>query len=145
MPGAICGILLCMETDPVDTLEINPATAPQASIIWLHGLGASGDDFVPVLPLLERPDLLEELVVLHDAKDATARQTALAELQKMEVSTSQFNPEQQIPEKSWAYRLTKRFLFSDFGAYNGYDHSESAAPFILQAQNRKSETAASAP
>ena len=30
--------------------------------------------------VLERPDLLEELVVLHDAKDATVRKTAIAEL-----------------------------------------------------------------
>ena len=86
--------------------------------------------------MLERPDLLEELVVLHDAKDATVRGTALDELRKMEVRTSQFNPEQQIPEKSWVYRLVKRFLFNDFGAYDGHDHSDSAAPFMLQARQQ---------
>lgn len=86
--------------------------------------------------VLERPDLLEELVVLHDAKDATVRKTAIAELQNMEVRTSQFNPEKQIPEKSWVYRLVKRFLFNDFGAYDGHDHSDSAAPFLLQARER---------
>jgi MoaA/NifB/PqqE/SkfB family radical SAM enzyme len=90
--------------------------------------------------VLERPDLLEELVVLHGAKDATARQTALAELQKMEVRTSQFNPENQIPEKSWAYRIVKRFLFSDFGAYNGIDHTETAAPFVLKSREESQET-----
>ena len=82
--------------------------------------------------VLERPDLLEELVVLHGAEDVTARKTALAELQKMEVRTSQFNPETQIPEKSWAYRLVKRFFFNDFGAYNGYDHTQTAAPYVLK-------------
>ncbi|MBL6704553.1 MAG: radical SAM protein [Planctomycetaceae bacterium] len=86
--------------------------------------------------VLERPDLLEELVVLHDAKDATVRKTAIAELQNMEVRTSQFNPEKEIPEKSWMYRILKRFLFSDFGAYDGHDHSDSAAPFLLQARER---------
>ncbi len=68
--------------------------------------------------VLERPDLLEELVVLHGAKDATVRQSARAELQAMENRTSQFNPSAEIPEKSWAYRLVKRFCFNDFGAYD---------------------------
>lgn len=68
--------------------------------------------------VLERPDLLQELVVLHGAKDATVRQTALAELDAMENRTSQFNPAEEIPEKSWAYRLAKKLCFSDFGAYD---------------------------
>jgi len=82
--------------------------------------------------VLERPDLLEELVVLHNAKDVTARKTALDELRRMTVRTSQFNPGTEVPEKSFAYRLVKRFLFNDFGAYSGRDHSHSAAPFVLQ-------------
>ena len=91
--------------------------------------------------MLERPDLLEELVVAQGAEDVTARKTALAELQKMEVRTSQFNPEAEIPEKSWAYRIMKRFLFNDFGAYDKYDHSQSAAPFVLKSRAEKSEAA----
>jgi MoaA/NifB/PqqE/SkfB family radical SAM enzyme len=83
--------------------------------------------------VLERPDLLEELVVLHNVPDATVRKTALSELRAMEVRTSQFNPGHEIPEKSLAYRLIKRFLFCDFGAYRGADHSQSAAPFVLKA------------
>lgn len=43
-------------TTPLDTLVRGPET-PSGAVIWMHGLGASGDDFVPVLPLLERPDL----------------------------------------------------------------------------------------
>jgi hypothetical protein len=89
--------------------------------------------------VLERPDLLEELVVLHDAGDATARKTALSELRAMKVRTSQFNPDIEIPEKSWAYRLTKRFLFSDFGAYAGIDHTQTAAPFVLKNREAQNE------
>ena len=95
--------------------------------------------------LLERPDLLEELVVAHDAKDVTARQTALQELQNMDVRTSQFNPEHEIPEKSWAYRLVKRFLFHDFGAYDGYDHSRTAAPYVLKSREEETAEAATVP
>ena len=82
--------------------------------------------------VLERPDLLANLVVLHEAKDTTARQTAMAELQAMTTRTSQYNPGQAIPEKSWVYRLLKRYLFADFGVYDGHDHSQSAAPGLLR-------------
>ena len=84
--------------------------------------------------MLERPDLLHQLVVLHGAKDTTARHTALAELQAMTTRTSQYNPGHEIPEKSWAYRLLKRYLFADFGVYSGHDHSQSAAPGQLRSQ-----------
>ncbi len=68
--------------------------------------------------VLERPDLLHELTVLHGARDTTARKTATPELEAMVSRTSQYNPDQQIPEKSWAYRFAKRHFFNDFGAYD---------------------------
>jgi hypothetical protein len=67
--------------------------------------------------VLERPDLLHELTVLHGARDTTARQSAVAELLAMPPRPSQFNPAEEVPEKSWAYRILKRHFFSDFGAY----------------------------
>jgi MoaA/NifB/PqqE/SkfB family radical SAM enzyme len=86
--------------------------------------------------VLERPDLLKELVLKHAARDSTVRQTALAELEAMQVRTSQFNPLQQIPEKNWLYRLAKRFWFNDFGAYRGMDHSKASAPAVLAGSTR---------
>ncbi|QDV31659.1 pyrroloquinoline quinone biosynthesis protein PqqE [Planctopirus ephydatiae] len=70
--------------------------------------------------VLERPDLLKRLVEDHQAPDGTARKTALAELEAMEKLPSQgtSTPEQLIPEKSWAYRLAKRWFFNDFGVYD---------------------------
>jgi phospholipase/carboxylesterase len=44
------------ETDAAVTLT--PATAPSAAVIWLHGLGADGHDFVPVVPELQLPSTL---------------------------------------------------------------------------------------
>jgi MoaA/NifB/PqqE/SkfB family radical SAM enzyme len=82
--------------------------------------------------VLERPDLLKKLVEKHGARDATVRGTALAELEAMEVRTSQYNPGHEIPEKNWLYRLAKRYWFSDFGAYKDYDHSQSSAPALLR-------------
>jgi MoaA/NifB/PqqE/SkfB family radical SAM enzyme len=82
--------------------------------------------------VLERPDLLRALVLKHGAKDSTARGTALAELAAMEVRTSQYNPQNEIPERNWLYRLAKRFWFNDFGVYRGQDHGRASAPAVLR-------------
>lgn len=76
--------------------------------------------------VLERPDLLRELVVRHGAEDTTARGTALAELSAMDPRPSQYQPGEEIPEKSWVYRFVKRHWFNDFGVYEGRDHSRAA-------------------
>ena len=67
--------------------------------------------------VLERPDLLEQLAQRHGARDTTARHAAVSELQKMDLRPSQYNPGQEVPEKSWAYRLAKYFFFNDYGTY----------------------------
>lgn len=67
--------------------------------------------------VLERPDLVRDLVHKHGAKDTTVRQTSLAELEAMAPRFSQWLPGEEIPEKHWMYRWAKRFWFSDFGAY----------------------------
>ena len=36
-------------------IEVEPKTAAQASVIWLHGLGADGHDFEPIVPELKLP------------------------------------------------------------------------------------------
>lgn len=40
---------------PLDTIELETHPNPQTAVIWLHGLGASGDDFVPLVPELKLP------------------------------------------------------------------------------------------
>ncbi|MEA1082040.1 alpha/beta hydrolase [Marinobacter qingdaonensis] len=40
----------------LDYIELETASNPTAAVIWLHGLGASGHDFVPVVPELGLPD-----------------------------------------------------------------------------------------
>jgi phospholipase/carboxylesterase len=42
-------------TRPLETVEIETAPAPQAAVIWLHGLGADGHDFEPIVPELRLP------------------------------------------------------------------------------------------
>jgi phospholipase/carboxylesterase len=39
---------------PLDCIELETAAKPDAAVIWLHGLGADGNDFVPVVPELVR-------------------------------------------------------------------------------------------
>lgn len=68
--------------------------------------------------VLERPDLVKQLVVKHAAKDMTSRQTALAELDTMTARNSQHNPGREVPEEHWAYRFAKKHWFFGFGAYS---------------------------
>lgn len=55
-----------MLASPLPTVEINPAGKPYAVVIWLHGLGADGHDFEPIVPQLGLPkDLPVRFVFPH--------------------------------------------------------------------------------
>jgi len=41
--------------ETADAVVLAPATPATASVIWLHGLGADGHDFVPIMPELKLP------------------------------------------------------------------------------------------
>jgi phospholipase/carboxylesterase len=41
--------------ETADAVVLAPAAPASASVIWLHGLGADGHDFVPVVPELKLP------------------------------------------------------------------------------------------
>lgn len=46
-----------MDKNPLlETLEHETGPSPAWSVIWLHGLGADGSDFLPIVPELVRPD-----------------------------------------------------------------------------------------
>ncbi|HYC42545.1 MAG TPA: alpha/beta hydrolase [Noviherbaspirillum sp.] len=42
-----------MTTPNLETIEIETAPNPEAAVIWLHGLGADGNDFVPIVRELD--------------------------------------------------------------------------------------------
>src|SRR5690625_4109086 len=41
--------------NPLAYIELAPKGTANASVIWLHGLGASGNDFQPIVPELGLP------------------------------------------------------------------------------------------
>jgi phospholipase/carboxylesterase len=44
-------------TETEDAVELAPAAGPaDATVIWMHGLGADGYDFVPMIPELKLPE-----------------------------------------------------------------------------------------
>ena len=56
------------ETHPSrDAIVMTPATSPTASVIWLHGLGADGTDFVPLVPQLHLPDNMAPRFIFPNA------------------------------------------------------------------------------
>jgi phospholipase/carboxylesterase len=44
--------------DTQSAVTLQPTSAATASIIWMHGLGADGNDFVPIVPELRLPTSL---------------------------------------------------------------------------------------
>jgi len=49
----------------LDSIEIETAKNPAASIIWLHGLGADGNDFASIVPEIRLPPLAIRFVFPH--------------------------------------------------------------------------------
>jgi MoaA/NifB/PqqE/SkfB family radical SAM enzyme len=70
--------------------------------------------------VLERPDLVRELVVRHGARDTTGRApgSGLAEIEAMQSRQSQHLPGWEVPEEHWMYRFAKRHWFFGFTAYS---------------------------
>lgn len=69
--------------------------------------------------VLERPDLVKDLVLKHGAKDTTHREerAGLNELEAMTGRNSQHMPGNEVPEEHWMYRFAKKHWFFGFGAY----------------------------
>jgi len=42
-----------MTPETLETIQVDTGPNPTVSVIWLHGLGASGDDFVPIVRELD--------------------------------------------------------------------------------------------
>ena len=51
----------------LQTIEIETAASPRYAVIWLHGLGADGSDFVPIVPELGLADAPGVRFVFPDA------------------------------------------------------------------------------
>ncbi|KKB63168.1 carboxylesterase [Robbsia andropogonis] len=49
-------------------IEIETGANPGASVIWLHGLGADGSDFVPIVPELRLPEHLAVRFIFPHAR-----------------------------------------------------------------------------
>ncbi len=58
-----------LKSDLPDCIEIDPSGDPAATIIWLHGLGASGHDFEAIVPELRLPDSLPVRFVFPHAPE----------------------------------------------------------------------------
>lgn len=51
----------------LETIELNPTNKATASVIWLHGLGADGNDFTPIIPELNLPNNLSIRFIFPNA------------------------------------------------------------------------------
>lgn len=53
----------------LDSLEVEPHASPTASVVWLHGLGADGHDFKPMVPELRMPEAIPVRFVFPHAPE----------------------------------------------------------------------------
>ncbi len=53
----------------LETITIETADNPDAAIIWLHGLGADGNDFVPIIEQLQLPSELAIRFIFPHAQE----------------------------------------------------------------------------
>ena len=51
----------------LEVIEIETGSAPRAAVIWLHGLGADGHDFEPIVPELRLPASLPVRFIFPNA------------------------------------------------------------------------------
>ncbi|HET6277877.1 MAG TPA: alpha/beta fold hydrolase [Candidatus Polarisedimenticolia bacterium] len=47
-----------MSAELLSCVEVEPSARAERTILWLHGLGADGHDFEPIVPYLDLPDEL---------------------------------------------------------------------------------------
>ena len=50
-----------------DAIILEPEQTANAAVIWLHGLGADGSDFVPIVPELELPPAISPRFIFPNA------------------------------------------------------------------------------
>jgi phospholipase/carboxylesterase len=55
------------KSETAEAVVLAPAAKPEAAVIWLHGLGADGHDFVPIVPELPLPATLSVRFVFPHA------------------------------------------------------------------------------
>lgn len=91
--------------------------------------------------IMERPDLLVELAKKHGARDTTARGVVMEELAAVSPRRSQYQPGDEIPERSLVYRWAKKYAFNDFGAYSKhFDASRYQDPDQQSSTSANSKT-----
>ena len=52
---------------PLSTIQIETNNAPDCAVIWLHGLGANGHDFEPIVAELNLPDSVRARFIFPNA------------------------------------------------------------------------------
>ena len=87
----------------LENIEIETAAKPDAAIIWLHGLGADGNDFVPVVPeLVKRGERAWRFVFPH----APARPVTINGGMRMRAWYDIINLEGRMVEDEAGFRST---------------------------------------
>lgn len=120
------------QIEPCPILQFSAESVTDGPIHWsiprssfLHDMRTLSAQATRGCVLVERPDLVRQIIAKHSASESAHRLPilsspsggALAELCTMHPGCSHHQPGQEIPETHWAYRLAKKHYFFGFGAY----------------------------
>jgi phospholipase/carboxylesterase len=65
--GTTCATMLTMTASLLPSIELETGAHPDAAVVWLHGLGADGNDFVPIVEEMRLPPTLSVRFVFPHA------------------------------------------------------------------------------
>lgn len=97
-----------LQTDDEVTLE--PEARAQASVVWLHGLGADGWDFVPVVDALGLPDAVPVRFTFPHAANRPVTVNA-GYVMRAWYDIKSFTPEGRADEKGLAESLRRMYAY----------------------------------
>ena len=89
---------------PLETLEISASQNPHGTVIWLHGLGADGHDFAPVVQELNLPEI--RFILPH----APLRPVTLNNGYRMRAWYDLYGLDAGSPQDDAGIRLTQRHI-----------------------------------
>lgn len=92
-------------SDLLPHVELNPPRPSVASVIWLHGLGADGNDFKPIVPLLKLPaDLPVRFIFPHAPMRPMAINGGMSSRSWFDIELPKMANEQHVEESSQQLR-----------------------------------------
>lgn len=104
-------------SDLIPSVVVEAKAAHRATVIWLHGLGDSGDGFAPIVPALQIPDALGvKFIFPHAPVRAVTINNGMAMRAWYDIKSMDFNSRADIDGVLESVELIKDLIQSEIDA-----------------------------